>query len=83
MQKATIRWFDGQRGEGMVRLENGESVYVHFTAFYTPSDRNFHYPTSEAAQDRLNEIFHKDAPVEVEITRDSHYTQVSKIIPIL
>lgn len=31
-QLGTVHWFDEKSGEGMIRSENGESYYVHYSA---------------------------------------------------
>lgn len=50
MEKASIRWFDSMKGEGLVRLSDGSCKYIHFTAFYTPTDGNYHYPSETVQQ---------------------------------
>lgn len=29
---AKVHWFDNKSGEGMIKLENGENVYIHYSA---------------------------------------------------
>ena len=41
-----IRWFDELRGEGQIRLDSGESVFIHFTELVDREllNGNYHYP---------------------------------------
>ena len=65
-QLGKIRWFDSMRGEGIIRDDVGISHMVHFSAFYTPTDRNFHYP-SDVMQEFLGKNLVKGTNVEFEI----------------
>jgi hypothetical protein len=55
MMNGEIRWFDGLRGEGVVRGEDGKSYFVHFTAIQGIDKNNHHWPT-DADQLRLKSI---------------------------
>lgn len=77
MTKATVRWFDGLAGEGMVRLEDGKCVYVHFTAIEGISKNNHHYPLASDVPS-LKALDGKECMVE--IFEDSHYRQISKLV---
>ncbi len=30
--KGTVKWFDAKKGYGFIQLDNGEDIFVHFTA---------------------------------------------------
>lgn len=47
MKNGTIRWFDSLSGKGVIRGENGESYYLHFTAIQGINKNNYQWPTDE------------------------------------
>jgi hypothetical protein len=50
-----IRWFDGMTGEGMVRLDDGTNLYLHFSAIYGIDKNNYQWPkvSEQAFLDKL------------------------------
>lgn len=72
---AIIRWFDALSGEGMVRLNNGRSVYIHFTAIESINKHNHQWPT-DADKTRLSKI--QGQQCLVELIEDTTFVQVSK-----
>lgn len=59
-----VRWFDEVKGEGLVRGEDGQSFYVHYSAI-----------DSEKKHKNLNE----NSKVKFQLVEDSHYIQVSRV----
>ena len=59
-----VRWFDEVKGEGLVRGEDGQSFYVHYSAI-----------DSKKKSKNLKE----NKKVKFQIVEDSHYIQISKI----
>ncbi len=80
LQKAKLRWFDAMAGEGMVRLEDGSCVFVHFTAIQDDrmTSDNYAYP-SKHDQDLFKVIMTNNVDCQVEVYQDENYSQVSKL----
>ncbi|MBF0781114.1 MULTISPECIES: cold-shock protein [unclassified Granulicatella] len=51
MEKGTVKWFNGEKGFGFITRENGEDLFVHFTAIQTEG-----YRTLEEGQEVEFEI---------------------------
>jgi CspA family cold shock protein len=39
-EKGTIKWFNGSKGYGFIARENGEDVFVHYSAIIGEGYRN-------------------------------------------
>ena len=70
-EKATVRWFDNFSGEGVVRLENGENIFIHHTALY----KNF-----PLKKDFYCRILFPKQNIYVKVFRDSHFTQIEEVL---
>ncbi len=35
MNTGTVKWFNTEKGFGFIKMENGEDIFVHFTAIKT------------------------------------------------
>lgn len=38
----TVRWFDGSRGYGYIRSENGQEIFVHYSSVMGGGTQNLH-----------------------------------------
>lgn len=65
-----IRWFDTLRGEGLVRLSNGVSVYCHFSTIEGINKNNYTWPT-DADRERLEGIAGRPCEVKVYVAGSS------------
>ena len=39
-EKGTVKWFNAAKGYGIIQRENGEDVFVHFSAIQTQGYRS-------------------------------------------
>jgi len=40
MNTGTVKWFNADKGYGFIKMENGEDIFVHFTAIQTAGVRS-------------------------------------------
>lgn len=66
MEKGTVKWFNGEKGYGFIERENGEDVFVHFSAIQGTGFRNL-----EEGQ-----------PVTFEVTQGAKGPQATNVSPI-
>ena len=65
-EKGTVKWFNAAKGYGFIQRENGEDVFVHFSAIQSDG-----YRTLEEGQ-----------RVEFEITQSDRGAQADKVIVV-
>lgn len=63
-QLGTVHWFDEKSGEGMIKSEDGENYYVHYSAI--ESEKKF-----KSLKDKKK--------VKFQIVDDITFSQVSKV----
>ena len=65
MEKGTVKWFNGEKGYGFISRENGEDVFVHFSAINSDG-----YKTLEEGQAVEFEVVDGDkGPQAANVTR--------------
>lgn len=77
MIPAKIRWFDSLSGEGMVTLDDGRRLYLHFTAIDGISKNNYAWP-AEVDRERLRNL--DGRPCTVELWEDTTCTMIAKLV---
>ncbi|MDW7672049.1 MAG: cold-shock protein [Bacillota bacterium] len=55
MEKGTVKWFNAEKGYGFISRENGEDVFVHFSAIMMDG-----FKTLEEGQEVVFEIVDGD-----------------------
>jgi len=40
MKTGTVKWFNSEKGYGFIKMENGEDIFVHFSAIQTSGVKN-------------------------------------------
>ena len=66
METGTVKWFNDAKGYGFISRQNGEDVFVHFSAIQSDG-----YRTLEEGQ-----------RVEFEITQSDRGAQADKVIVV-
>lgn len=76
--KATVRWFDSLRGEGMIRLPDGTSVFFERSVVLPEADK---YVYGDRQTDFLDTHVYAGQEVYVRVHEDSHYRQIDWFLP--
>lgn len=66
MAKGTVKWFNDSKGYGFISQENGDDVFVHYSAIETDGFKTLH----------------EDQQVEFEVTEGPKGPQASKVVPL-
>ncbi len=66
MEKGTVKWFNNEKGYGFISRENGEDVFVHFSAIETDG-----YKSLEEGQ-----------AVEFEVTKGDKGPQATNVVKL-
>ena len=66
MAKGTVKWFNDSKGYGFISQENGDDVFVHYSAIEGDGFKTLH----------------EDQQVEFEVTEGPKGPQASKVVPL-
>ncbi len=66
MAKGTVKWFNDSKGYGFISQENGDDVFVHYSAIDSEGFKTLH----------------EDQQVEFEVTDGPKGPQASKVVPL-
>lgn len=73
--KGKILWFDTLTGEGMIKAENGDNLYLHFTEIKGIDSNNLDWP-ADKDRDYLERIRGKNCTFIV----DNDFNAAEKVI---
>ena len=65
-EKGTVKWFNAAKGYGFIQRENGEDVFVHFSAIQSEGYRSLE----------------EGSKVEFEVTRGPKGLQAANVSPV-
>lgn len=77
--KGRVLWFDSTVGEGVVKDENGERFYVHYSAIQNRPRKNLTLKKANHKQNNLTKVLKADQEVEFTIYENSYLKQVKFI----
>lgn len=66
MAKGTVKWFNDSKGYGFISQENGDDVFIHYSAIEGDGFKTLH----------------EDQQVEFEVTEGPKGPQASKVVPL-
>jgi len=66
MAKGTVKWFNDSKGYGFISQDNGDDVFVHYSAIESDGFKTLH----------------EDQQVEFEVTEGPKGPQASKVVPL-
>lgn len=66
MAKGTVKWFNDSKGYGFISQENGDDIFIHYSAIEGDGFKTLH----------------EDQQVEFEVTEGPKGPQASKVVPL-